>query len=71
MLPGFPDVKEIAECVKSHEDRIALQQETLDRWMGLHEKLADLVFRQQEEVAKLKDEVFQLKAKLSIQQKKR
>ena len=71
LLPALADVKQVAECVKSHELRIASQRQDLDRWMALHEKLAALVYRQQEEIGKLKDEVFDLKTKLATQQKKR
>lgn len=70
LLSAIPDAKEIAVCVKAHESRIAMQQETLDRWIGLHEKLAGLVFRQQDEIGKLKDEIFQLRLKLATPSKR-
>lgn len=71
LLSVFPDVKEIAKCVESHESRIALQAQSLDRWMALHEKLASLVFQQQDDIAKLRQEVFELKTTLALQGKKK
>ena len=71
LLSAFPDVKEIAKCVEAHEGRIALQAETLDRWIALHEKLQSLVFRQQDDIAKLSQEIFELRTKLALQSKKK
>ena len=70
LLSTFPDVKEIAKCVEDHENRISLQAQTLDRWMTLHEKLQSLVFKQQKEIAKLSQEIFELKLKLALRGKK-
>lgn len=69
LLSTFPDEKEVAKCVEDHERRISLQTETLDRWMTLHEKLQSLVFQQQKEIAKLSQEVFELRTKLVLQAK--
>ena len=67
MLSVFPDAKEIAKCVEAHESRIALQTETLNRWMVFHEKLQSLVFQQQNDIAKLSQEIFELRTKLAVQ----
>ncbi len=71
LLSTFPDVKEIAKCIESHEHRIALQAESLERWIALQEKLASLVYRQQDEIAKLKDEIWKLETTLALQGKKK
>jgi hypothetical protein len=66
LLSAFPDVAEIAKCVASHETGIRLERQNVDKLMALHEKLASLVYRQQEEIAKLSQEVFELKTTLAI-----
>jgi uncharacterized membrane protein len=71
LLSVFPDVKEIAKCVESHQSRIALQGESLERWMALHEKLATLVFQQQDEISKLRQEMFELKTTAALRDKKK
>jgi len=71
LLSTFPDVREIAKCVESHELRVALQAESLERWIALQEKLASLVYRQQDEIAKLKDQILKLEMTLALQDKKK
>ena len=71
LLSAFHDVKEIAKCVEAQESRIALQAQSLDRWMALHEKLQSLVIQQQNDIAKLSQDIFELRTKLALQGKKK
>ena len=71
LLSTFPDVTEIAKCVEDHEHSIALERQHADTLMALHEKLASLVYRQQDEIAKLSQEVMELKMSLALKSKKK